>query len=163
MIPAEKYKKIDRSETRVTKGRRAGGGGTYSCQCKEQIYHAFIHVYSTDPLCCVHDCFFWHVTHGRLRTCLQWRRIGKRMCNLRWSVCNIVELVHAKITHTYAAARRLSGMPSGLCYLMFSEFQICLFWASFRGKGCRFPTKTCNSGRLHNLDWLNHIAGGSIS
>ena len=107
--------------------------------------------------------FFWHVTHGRLRTCLQWRRIGKRMCNLWWSVYNIVELVHAKITHTYAAARQLSGMPSGLCYLMFSEFQICLFWVSFRGKGCRFPTKTCNSGRLHNLDWHFHARNRFIT
>ena len=32
-------------------------------------------------------------------------------------VCNMIELVHAKITHTYAAARRLSGMPRGLCYV----------------------------------------------
>ena len=29
----------------------------------------------------------------------------------------MIELVHAKITHTYAAARRLSGMPRGLCYV----------------------------------------------
>jgi len=40
-------------------------------------------------------------------------------------VCNMIELVHAKLTHTYDAARRLSGMPRGLCYVMFSEFQIC--------------------------------------
>jgi len=40
-------------------------------------------------------------------------------------VGNMIELVHAKLTHTYDAARRLSGMPRGLCYVMFSEFQIC--------------------------------------
>ena len=28
-------------------------------------------------------------------------------------ICNMIELVHAKKTHTYAAARRLSGMPRG--------------------------------------------------
>jgi len=26
-------------------------------------------------------------------------------------------LMHAKLSHTYAAARRLSGMPRGLCYV----------------------------------------------
>jgi len=29
----------------------------------------------------------------------------------------MIELVHAKLAHTYAAARQLLGMPRGLCYV----------------------------------------------
>ena len=40
-------------------------------------------------------------------------------------VCNMIELVHAKLTHTYTTARRLSGMPVGCAMVMLSVFQIC--------------------------------------
>ena len=36
----------------------------------------------------------------------------------------MIELVHAALTHTYAAARRLSGMPVGCATVMLSVFQI---------------------------------------
>ena len=41
--------------------------------------------------------------------------------------CNIIELVHAKLTHTYAATRRLSGMHVGRASVMFSVFQFFRF------------------------------------
>lgn len=37
----------------------------------------------------------------------------------------MIELVHEKLTHTYDDVRRLSGVPRGLCYVMFSVFEIC--------------------------------------
>ena len=40
-------------------------------------------------------------------------------------VSNMIELVHEKLTHTYDDVRRLSGVPRGLCYVMFSVFEIC--------------------------------------
>ena len=41
--------------------------------------------------------------------------------------CNMIELVHAKLTHTYAATRRLSGMHMGRASVMFSVFQFSRF------------------------------------
>jgi len=60
--------------------------------------------------------------------------------------CNMIELLHAKLTHTYAATRRPSGTHVGRAAVSLSVFQICL---SLLKKG--IPPKTCNSGRLHNL------------
>ena len=40
--------------------------------------------------------------------------------------CNMIELVHAKLTHTYAATRRPSGMHVGRASVSLSVFQICL-------------------------------------
>jgi len=37
----------------------------------------------------------------------------------------MIELVHAKLTYTYATAQQLSGMPRGLCYAY--VFSISLF------------------------------------
>jgi len=34
-----------------------------------------------------------------------------------WREYTMIELVHAKLAHTYAAARQLLGMPRGLCYV----------------------------------------------
>jgi len=48
-------------------------------------------------------------------------------------VCNMIELVHAKLTHTYAATRRLSGMPVGRATVMLSVFQIC--WSLLKKGG----------------------------
>jgi len=56
----------------------------------------------------------WHV-YDTLRIGEQIR--GCASAVLR--VCNMIELVHAKSTHTYAAARRLSGLPVGCAMLMF--------------------------------------------
>jgi len=49
------------------------------------------------------------------------------------SVCNMIELVHAKLTHTYAATRRLSGMPVSCATVMLSVFQIC--WSLLKKAG----------------------------
>ena len=96
-----------------------------------------------------------------------WRREGYwippntynsgRLHNLRCTSavlrdCNMIELVHAKSTHTYATTRRLSGMHVGRASVMLSVFQFFRFvWASWRREGYWIPTKTCISGRLHNL------------
>jgi len=56
-------------------------------------------------------------------------------------VCNMIELVHAALTLTYAAARRLSGMSVGCATLSFSVFRIC---SSLLKKG----------GMLHSPDNL---------
>jgi len=103
------------------------------------------------------------------------RHIGERIIRGCASAllrdCNTIELVHAKLTHTYAmktqicnehthmqwthtyaATRRLSGMHVGRASVMLSVFQFFRFvWASWRREGYWIPTKTCNSGRLHNL------------
>jgi len=68
--------------------------------------------------------------------------------------CNMIELVHAKWRHTYAATRRLSGMHVGSASVMLSIFPSQFFRfvrASWRREGYWIPPKTCNSGRLHNL------------
>jgi len=71
------------------------------------------------------------------------RHIGERIrgrASAGLRVCNMIELVHAKLTHTYAAARRLSGMPRGLCYVdVFSVSD--LFEPPYKGKGIEFPRK----------------------
>ena len=56
--------------------------------------------------------------------------------------CNMIELVHAKLTHTYAATRLLSGMHVGRASVMFSVFQFfrCV-WASWRREGYWIPRK----------------------
>jgi len=41
--------------------------------------------------------------------------------------CNIIELVHAKLTHTYAATRRPSGMHLGRAFVLLSVFQFFRF------------------------------------
>ena len=50
----------------------------------------------------------------------------------------VIELVHAKITHTKAAARRLSGIPRRLCYANVVSVS-CLFEPSEEGRGVKFP------------------------
>ena len=58
------------------------------------------------------------------------RHIGERIIRgcasavLRDS--NMIELVHAKVTHTYADTRRPSGMHVGRASVSLSVFQICL-------------------------------------
>jgi len=65
---------------------------------------------------------------------------GFQRINQVLHVYNIIELVHAKLTHTYAAARRLSGMPRGPCY--FDVFSVSdLFEPPEEGKGFEFPRK----------------------
>jgi len=54
-------------------------------------------------------------------------------------VCNMIELVHAKLTHTYAATRRLSGMPVGRATVMLSVLQIC--WILLQKGGVLVPRK----------------------
>jgi len=113
--------------------------------------------------------------------CASWRREGYwippntcnsgRLHNLRCASavlrdCNMIELVHAKLTHTYAATRRLSGMHVGRASVMLSVFQFFRFvCASWRREGYWIPPNTCNSGRLHNLRWRNNvvIAFGTLS
>jgi len=86
------------------------------------------------------------------------RHIGERIIRGCASAvlrdCNMIELVHAKLTHTYAATRRLieSGMHVGRASVMLSVFQFLRFvWTSWRREGYWIPPTTCNSGRLHNL------------
>jgi len=45
----------------------------------------------------------------------------------------MIELAHAKLTHTYAVARRLSGMPVGCATVMLSVSQIC--WSLLKKEG----------------------------
>ena len=45
----------------------------------------------------------------------------------------MIELVHAKLTHTYATTRRLSGMHVGRATMMLSVFQIC--WSLLKKGG----------------------------
>jgi len=81
-------------------------------------------------------------------------RIMRGCTSAVWRDCNMIELVHAKSTHTYATTRRLSGMHVGRASVMLSVFQFFRFvWASWRREGYWIPPKTCNSGRLHNLRW----------
>jgi len=47
----------------------------------------------------------------------------------------MVELVHAKLTHTYAATRRLSGMHVSRASVMLSVFQFFKFFLSLLKKG----------------------------
>jgi len=55
-------------------------------------------------------------------------------------VYNMIELVRAKLTTVYAAVRRLSGMPRGLCYVdVFSVSD--LFELPEEGRGVEFPRK----------------------
>ena len=65
------------------------------------------------------------------------RHIGERIirgcASAVLHVCNMIDLVHAKLTHTYAATRRLSGMPVGRATVMLSVFQIC--WSLLKKGG----------------------------
>jgi len=67
-------------------------------------------------------------------------------------VCNMIELVHAKLTHTYAAARRLLSQvcPWAVLCWCFQCFRFVR--ASWRREGCWISPPTFNSGslRLHN-------------
>lgn len=58
------------------------------------------------------------------------RHIGERIIRGCASAvlcdCNMIELVHAKLTHTYAATRRPSGTHVGRAAVSLSVFQICL-------------------------------------
>ena len=54
--------------------------------------------------------------------------------------CNMIELVHAKLTHTYAATRRPSGMHVGHASVSLSDFSD-LFEPPEEGKGIGFPRK----------------------
>jgi len=70
----------------------------------------------------------------------------------------MIELVHAKLTHTYATARRLSGMPRGLCHVdVFSVSD--LFEPPGEERSVEFPPppKTFNSGRLHSHNWRSSL------
>jgi len=49
------------------------------------------------------------------------------------SFCIFAREAHAKLTHTYAATRRLSGMPVGRATVMLSVFQIC--WSLLKKGG----------------------------
>ena len=59
------------------------------------------------------------------------RHIGERMirgcASAVFRDCNMIELVHAKLTHTYAATRRPSGMHVGCASVMLSVFQFFRF------------------------------------
>ena len=74
--------------------------------------------------------------------------------------CNMIELVHTKLTHIYAANRRQSGMHVGRASVMLSAFQffrsVWVFWIR---EGYWIPPKTCNSGRLYNLRWVGRDEG----
>ena len=54
--------------------------------------------------------------------------------------CNMIELVHAKLTHTYAATRRPSGTHVGRAVVSLSVFSD-LFEPPEEGKGIGFPRK----------------------
>ena len=72
------------------------------------------------------------------------RHIGERIIRGCASAvlrdCNMIELVHAKLTHTYAATRRPSGMHVGRASVSLSVFSD-LFEPSEEGKGIGFPRK----------------------
>jgi len=50
----------------------------------------------------------------------------------------MIELVHAKLIHTYAAARQLSGMPRELCYVDVFSVSV-LLDSPEEGRGVEFP------------------------
>jgi len=66
-------------------------------------------------------------------------------------VCNMIELVHAKLTHIYAATRRLSGMHVGRATMILSVSQIC--WSLLKKglRGVMDSPENMQFGRLHNL------------
>jgi len=72
-------------------------------------------------------------------------RIIRECASAVLRVCNMIELVHAKLTHTYATTRRLSGMPVGRATVVLSVFQ-----PPEEGRDYWISPKTSNSGRLHN-------------
>jgi len=45
------------------------------------------------------------------------KKISLRKNYVIMQTWKMTELVHAKLKHKYAAARRLSGLPRGLCYV----------------------------------------------
>jgi len=56
-------------------------------------------------------------------------RIGEQIRGCESAVlriCNMITFVHPVLTHTYANAQQLSGMPMGYASLMFSVIQFCL-------------------------------------
>jgi len=53
----------------------------------------------------------------------------------------MIELVHLKSTHTYAAARRLSGILRGLCYVDILSVSD-LFEPPEERRGVEFPRKS---------------------
>jgi len=78
----------------------------------------------------------WRVPGLPIRDC-------ERSCNNRAQMCAqlsaientffMIELAHAKLTHTYAVARRLSSMPVGCATVMLSVSQIC--WSLLKKEG----------------------------
>ena len=88
------------------------------------------------------------------------RHIGERIIRGCASAvlrdCNMIELVHAKFTHTYAATRRPSGMHVGRASVSLSVFSD-LFEPPEEGKGIGFPRKIAQPELTNNVDdqfWL---------
>jgi len=63
----------------------------------------------------------------------------------------MIELVHAKFTHTYAATRRPSGMHVGRASVSLSVFSD-LFEPPEEGKGIGFPRKIAQPELTNNVD-----------
>jgi len=92
------------------------------------------------------------------------RHIGERIIRGCASAvlrdCNMIELVHAKLTHTYAATRRPSGMHVGRASVSLSVFSD-LFEPPEEGKGIGFPRKHVIPADCTTWD-LNKIKKWSI-